>query len=394
MSKTKMRCIACGKWFQSANAKEVTCPDCTQKARKEKLAAKNAPPTANRPVGLAGQAAANSPVRPPAPPKPKSAQGGTNQWLDKLEDVKVSQPEQPPSRPKIPSPPVQRDNRGPGGFRGPNTNGPNAYRDDRGPSGPPRGPAAYRVGSDTRLSPSIGQRPRQPSEGGYDRGPAKPWQKDAPRGGQKPKPRPKAKPARPAAPPKPKREKTPPPPPFVPTPEQITQVEERYIELANPAEFDGIRTQIAQEIGIPKKAVKKIIKDLRARQNIPSWWELQIYKGSSEELEKIKAAYEPYLPVPPVGVHKKIADTLLIKPGTIYQAIKTIRQEMNLPQYNDPTLHEQELAALRARRSEQAQAQADAASTTTAADISTTEAPVEQTASVTTATETPVRANC
>ena len=106
-----------------------------------------------------------------------------------------------------------------------------------------------------------------------------------------------------------------------------------------PTEYDGIRTQIAQELGIPKKAVKKIVKDFRDRQSIPSWWELQTYKGSSEEMEKIKAAYEPYLPLPPIGVHKTIAEELAFNPGDVYQAIKAIRLEMNLPQYNDPALH-------------------------------------------------------
>jgi len=129
----------------------------------------------------------------------------------------------------------------------------------------------------------------------------------------------------------------------VPTEEQIKQVEERYTVLAQPAEFDGIRTQIAKELSIPKKAVKKIIKDFRGQEHIPSWWELQTYKGSSEELEKIKAVYQPYLPVPPVGVHKAIAETLELKPGIVYQAIKAIRQEMELPPYNDPDLHEEEL---------------------------------------------------
>jgi hypothetical protein len=150
--------------------------------------------------------------------------------------------------------------------------------------------------------------------------------------------------SRPPAPPRPKREKIPPPPPFTPTPEQVQQVEERYLELAQPAEFDGIRTQIAKEFSIPKKAVKNIVKELRGRQNIPSWWELQAYKGSTEELEKIKAVYEPYLPVPQITVHKKIAEELSLKPGTVYQAIKMIRQELGLPQYNDPALHAEELA--------------------------------------------------
>ena len=34
-----------------------------------------------------------------------------------------------------------------------------------------------------------------------------------------------------------------------------------------------------------------------------------------------------------------------MKPGDVYQAIKAIRLEMNLPQYNDPSLHGPELTA-------------------------------------------------
>jgi len=379
MSKVKMRCITCGKWFQSANAKEVTCPDCTQKARKEKMAIKNAPPTANKPGG--GTNPAPRPVVPP-PPKPKPVQSGTAHWLDSLQDVKIAEPDPLPP-PKPSAPPASRDDRsGPGGFRPPT--GPAGYREDRerssGSNYEGRGPGAYRedrertpggyrVGGGSGLPGStFGQRPRQPMEGAPPRGPRpdRPYPAGPrPVGG---KPRGKGKPGahKPAAPPKPKREKIPPPLPFVPTPEQITQVEERYLELATPLEFDGIRTQIAHELGIPKKAVKKIIKDLRSRQDIPSWWELQSYKGPSEEMERIKAAYLPLLPVPDVGVHKQIAEQLDIKPGIIYQAIKAIRLEMNLPQYNDPILHGPDfvLHKRKERQPKQVEQPAEEASTT------------------------------
>ena len=363
MSKTKMRCITCGKWFQSANAKEVTCPDCTQKARKEKMAAKNAPPMPEKPGGATDQG--HRPAVPP-PPKPKSVQSGTTHWLDTLQDVKVAEPEPPPPpRPKQSAPPAAyRDDRsGPGGFRSPSGpagyreggyredreynsrekqdgggRSPNSYREDR-----ERTPGGYRVGGGSGLpSAPFGQRSRQPMEGGSARGPRsdRPYP-SGPREGDNRKPGGKGKPAarKPSAPPKPKREKIPPPQPFAPTPEQVTQVEERYLELSTPLEYDGIRTQIAHELGIPKKAIKKIVKELRDRQDIPSWWELQTYKGSPEEMERIKNLYVPLLPVPTVGVHKQIADQLDIKAGVIYQAIKAIRLEMNLPQYNDPILH-------------------------------------------------------
>jgi hypothetical protein len=381
MSKVKMRCITCGKWFQSANAKEVTCPDCTQKARKEKMAIKNAPPATNKPGGVTDPVP--RPVVPP-PPKPKSVQSGTTHWLDSLQDVKVAQPDPLPPRSKSSTPPASRDDRsGPGGYRTPG--GPAGYREDRerssGSNYEGRGPGAYRedrtpggyrVGGGSGLpSTTFGQKPRQPMEGAPARGPRpeRPYPAGPrPVGG---KPRGKGKPGahKPSAPPKPKREKIPPPLPFVATPEQITQVEERYLELSTPLEFDGIRTQIAHELGIPKKAVKKIIKDLRSRQDIPSWWELQTYKGPSEEMERIKAAYLPLLPVPPVGVHKQIAEQLDIKPGITYQAIKAIRLEMNLPQYNDPILHGPDfvLHKRRERQPKQVEQPAEEASTAQAA---------------------------
>ncbi len=344
-SKTKMRCATCGKWFQSANAKDTICPDCAQKARKEKLAAKAAPPTATK-----ATAVQNTP--PPPKPKPQHVQSGTNQWLDKLSDVKVAEPEQP-VRPKIPSSPKPRDTRGgPGDTRdGEDASitredrGSGNYRDreggNRGPNSyrPPSSP--YRVGGGAGL-PDAGPRPRQPMDGGF-RGPRpertatdRPDRPPRPAGQGGPK---KVKTPKPPPAPKPKREKIEPPKPFEPTAEQITQVETRYMELATPIEFDGIRTQIAHELEIPKTAVKKIIKDLRDRQHIPSWWEAQTYKGNEEELAKIRTAYEPYLPLPNVGIHKKIAEDLSLKPGDVYQAIKKIRAELGLPQYNDPELH-------------------------------------------------------
>jgi hypothetical protein len=344
MSKIKMRCTTCGKWFQSANAREVTCPDCVQKARKAKLAAKNAPPSSSIKPGLGAQGTVST-AKPP-PPKPKPATSGTSHWLDTVEDVKVSEPEQP-KRPRFPSSPAPRDTRGGTATEGVGSRGPGGYHEERGPAayreGANRGPGSYRPGG-PGISGGIGQRPRQPMESGFGRGPRpgvggepRPdrFHPDVQKGGKPAK----AKAPKPPTPPKPKREKIPPPAPFTPAPEQIVRVEARYLELAVPAEFDGIRTQIAKEMEIPKKAVKKIIKELRDRQGIPSWWELQTYKGGSEELEKIRTIYVPYLPLPPIGVHKTIAEELSLIPGEVYQAIKVIRQEMNLPQYNEPALH-------------------------------------------------------
>ena len=239
------------------------------------------------------------------------------------------------------------------------------------------------------------QRPRQPMPGpGGPRGPRpsgpgeqRPDKRrdDKPAGQKQKTPKPK-----PVTPPKPKREKIPPPAPFKPTEEQIAQVEARYQELAVPTEFDGIRTQISKELGIPKTAVKKIIKDFREKQDIPSWWDLQTFKGNEEELAKIKEAYIPHLPLPAVGIHKQIAEALSLKPGDVYQAIKTIRLEMNLPQYNDPALHGLELRPKKKEKTEPETQDKETAQASETQDKETTtsgEAPKQETPAASAAPE-------
>jgi IS30 family transposase len=112
------------------------------------------------------------------------------------------------------------------------------------------------------------------------------------------------------------------------------QIEERYLALANPVEFDGIRTQIAAELGAPKSVVREVVREVRRRRGMPSWWEAQGFSGSLADLERIKAAYTPYLPLPPVGIHREIAKALGLEPRTVYRGIRRVRAQMGLPQYN------------------------------------------------------------
>src|SRR5260370_17361264 len=94
-------------------------------------------------------------------------------------------------------------------------------------------------------------------EGGLGRGP-RPGVSGEPRSDGRKGGRPvQAKGPKPATPTRPKREKIPPPAPFVPTPEQIVQVEARYLELAVPPQVDDIHPQNPKEPTIPKKPTKK-----------------------------------------------------------------------------------------------------------------------------------------
>jgi hypothetical protein len=120
--------------------------------------------------------------------------------------------------------------------------------------------------------------------------------------------------------------------PFEPTPEQKEAVRLRYLELAQP-EFDGIRHQIATELGIPLKAVKEIIKKTREVGQIQSWWERNGGVPSEGDMERIRELYTPLLPEPEIGVHKQIAAQLHLTNTSVYQAIGHIRAELELPRY-------------------------------------------------------------
>jgi hypothetical protein len=163
------------------------------------------------------------------------------------------------------------------------------------------------------------------------------------------------------------------------TDELRLRIEERYIELAQPTEFDGIRTQIAADLGIPKHLVKRTVLDLRKRKQMPSWWELQAFTGPRADLERIREAYVPQLPLPPVGIHKKIAADLGLEPLTVYHAIKRIRAEMQLPQYNAPELHAEAGVALPASTASAGEPAASEASEASAAPAAS-EATATQTA--------------
>lgn len=74
-----------------------------------------------------------------------------------------------------------------------------------------------------------------------------------------------------------------------------------------------------------------------------------------------------------------------LKPGTIYQAIKTIRAELNLPAYNDPDLHASEFEEIKrkAREAREAREAAKAALAAQAAALASEQAQATEAATST-----------
>jgi hypothetical protein len=278
--KVKMRCARCGKAFKSSNARQTLCAECGAKERAARAA---------------GKSAAAKPVAQAPALKPKIIGAG----------ARILDPSLPP--PPEPEP----------------------------PRAAPERPVERRPDTYSPLTTAIAA-PAHPAHNGATPASAPP-QQGRPPARQRPSADPKDRPNRPPRAPRPPRE---PEQPFELTPEQRAAIEARYLELAAPIEFDGIRTQIAAELNVPKGVVKKAVLELRRAIQMPSWWELQAYKGSEADLERIRQAYAPHLPLPEVGIHKSIAAALGLDAASVYQAIRRIRAELRLPQYNPPELRE------------------------------------------------------
>ena len=120
--------------------------------------------------------------------------------------------------------------------------------------------------------------------------------------------------------------------------EQRQAVEARYLELAEPREYDGIRGQIADELKLPKTLVKRAVNDLRQRLGRPSWWDTERSAIPSDVLEKVKVRYLALLaeqPLPPVGIHRQLADELGLTSLQVYRSIGRIRADLGLPKFNE-----------------------------------------------------------
>lgn len=301
--KDKMRCARCGKPFRPARSSQTLCDQCEKQERAARAAARNSGAAVARP----SSAPTAQPVRIVGP-----AAG----LLD-------------PSAPSVASgasavPPPETGLYGSAAIREEQRREQQRREEQR--------------RAEERAREEARQRAREEQRRTHEHVPHGAAHAGAPNMKRGPKPN-GPRPERPAPTPRAPKAPRPAPPRFELTGELRAKIEARYLELAQPIEFDGIRTRIATEMEIPKSVVKRAVADLRARMQLPSWWELQSYSGAETDLERIRMAYVPHLPVPDVGIHKTLADELNLDPRTVYQGIRRIRAEMRLPQYNAPELH-------------------------------------------------------
>lgn len=307
--KDKMRCASCGAMFKPSKSSQTKCERCEKREREQRAAARHADVGGQKtatiapvPVRISGPAAgmiggSATPSDAPAAP-PESSGYGMAAWREEERRAKERQLHEVRERERVERDQQRARERG-------------EFAD--------RGERAGQSGAH--------QQPFGPGQSGQHAHPGKARPPHGNRSTQTPK-QPRTPKAPKAAPPK-----------IELTDDLRATIEARYLELAQPIEFDGIRTRIATDLSVPKALVKKAVSDLRGRMSLPSWWDLQAFTGAETDLERIRIAYVPLLPVPEVGVHKTLATKLSMDPRAVYQGIRRIRAEMRLPQYNSPDAH-------------------------------------------------------
>ncbi len=118
-------------------------------------------------------------------------------------------------------------------------------------------------------------------------------------------------------------------------PEILAEIEKRYracLPLPNP----DFHTVVGEELNMDPMKVFFGINLIRQKMNLPK---VDLPKRplavSSDQLQAIQMLYEPYLPTPPIGIHKIVAKQLRIDEWRVHVAIKLIRKSRNLPQWNE-----------------------------------------------------------
>ncbi len=118
-------------------------------------------------------------------------------------------------------------------------------------------------------------------------------------------------------------------------PELLAEIEKRYracLPLPNP----DFHTVVGEELNMDPMKVFFGVNLIRQKMNLPK---VDLPKHplavSSDQLQAIQMLYEPYLPTPPIGIHKIVAKQLRIDEWRVHVAIKLIRKSRNLPQWNE-----------------------------------------------------------
>ena len=310
------QCSKCGEVFETKNPKRVICPNCLY------------------PEGTVAAPRPTNPAPYQQQPRPYQPQGGGyNQpqgggygggnpgyggYGQQQGGYGPPRPQQGYGQPQGgygPPRPQQQ-----GGYGPPRPQGP---RPQGGGYGPPRpqGPRPQGAGyGPPRPQGNYG--PPRPQGGGF--GPPRPQGRPGgfgpPRGG-----RPGMRPGGPPRAPK----------KLLVTKEQLVDIERLYrqaLPLPNP----DIHEVIGEQINLAPSKVFFGINLVREKMKLPKLeYPKRKLAVTPEQLMAIETLYEPYLPLPPLGIHKIISKQLRMDEWRVHVAIGLIRKNRNLNRWNE-----------------------------------------------------------
>ncbi|MFM7389580.1 MAG: hypothetical protein ACKO34_03020 [Vampirovibrionales bacterium] len=141
---------------------------------------------------------------------------------------------------------------------------------------------------------------------------------------------------------------------FVP-PDKLAVIERSYktlLPLPNPDTHEVL----AKQLEMNPKVVFFAINLIRTKMMLPKVeFPKRPLAVTPEQLLAVQALYEPYLPTPPIGVHKIISKQLRMDEWRVHVAIKLIRKSHHLPRWNEerddlPPWMQEELQKARERQ--------------------------------------------
>lgn len=133
-------------------------------------------------------------------------------------------------------------------------------------------------------------------------------------------------------------------------------------KLALPLPNPDIHEAIAEKLDLKPSKVFFGINLVRQKLKLPK---LDFPKRrlalSPDQLSAIETLYEPYLPLPPIGIHKIIAKQLRMDEWRVHVGIGLVRKNRNMPRWNEgredlPETMRQSLAEKAAREEAEAKA--------------------------------------
>jgi hypothetical protein len=115
----------------------------------------------------------------------------------------------------------------------------------------------------------------------------------------------------------------------------LVEIEKHY-RAALPLPNPDIHEVIAKELELEPSKVFFGINLVRMKMKLPKLeYPKRKLAVTPDQLQAIELLYEPYLPTPPIGIHKIISKQLRMDEWRVHVAIGLIRKAKEMPRWNE-----------------------------------------------------------